>query len=231
MIANDSGHPTDPAVIDDAFTNGHVFLPESTGTFDLLPDNALAAAYPSDYSSAAYWGWRGDLVAMAIPTPNIYVVLWISTVSVPTHFVLAYSADGRLIADPWTGRVGALLGYGGPGAVRKTLLITRLPHPPQPPSQPPAPVEPAPAPTPVPSGSLPVPVEPVPPPPAPPMALYTFVADPMDDLHPPDQVTTLADAIELANEYVANQPAGAVLMVRDETGNQVYQAGGTQLQS
>lgn len=221
MIANDSGHPNDPASIDDVFTNGHVFLREPTGTFDLLPDNALAAVYPADYQSIAYWGWRGDLVAMAIPTPNIYAVLWISTASVPTHFVLAYSADGRLIADPWTGRVGALLGYGGPGAVRKTLLITRLPRPAPPPSPPPASVPPVPP---------PAPVEPVPPPPPPPMALYTFVADPADDLHPPDQVTTLADAIELANEYVANQPAGAVLMVRDDSGNQVYQAGGTQLQ-
>lgn len=229
MIANDSGHPIDPAGIDEAFTNGHVFVREPSGTYDLLPDNALAEVYPPDYQSNAYWGWRGDLVAMAIPTPNIYAVLWISTASVPTHFVLAYSADGRLIADPWTGRVGALLGYGGPGAVRKTLLITRIPHPAPPPS--PAPVTPAPQPAPVPPAPSPAPVEPVPPPPPPPMALYTFVADPVDDLHPPDQVTTLSDAIELANEYVANEPAGAVLMVRDESGTQVYQAGGTQLQS
>lgn len=238
MIANDSGHPVDPAGIDVLFTNARVFVREPSGTFDLLPDNALAELFPSDYQASTYWGWRGDLVAMAIPTPNIYSVLWISTAAVPTHFVLAYSADGRLIADPWTGQVGALAGYGGPGAVRKTLLVTRIPTPPAPPPSPSTAPSPQTTPTPVPTSSpppppnpTPPPIEPVPPPVPPPMALYRFIPNPPDDNHPPDEVTTLADAIELADEYVAGQPAGTVLIVEDGNGSQLYQAGGTALEA
>ena len=118
MIANDSGHPVDPAGLDDLFTAAHIFVRESTGTYDLLPDDALPKAYPGDYTESSFWGWRGDLVASAVPSPNTYAILWISTTAVPTHFVLAYSADGNLIADPWTGRVGSLAGYGGPAAIR-----------------------------------------------------------------------------------------------------------------
>ena len=63
------------------------------------------------------------------------------------------------------------------------------------------------------------------------MALYRFIANPPDDNHPPDEVTTLADAIELADEYVAEQPAGTVLIVEDGNGSQLYQAGGTPLEA
>ncbi|HEV2415531.1 MAG TPA: hypothetical protein VGX27_12035 [Candidatus Dormibacteraeota bacterium] len=223
MIANDSGHPIDPAGMDETFTSGQVFQREPTGTFDLLPDDALARVYPADYRADHYWGWRGDLVAMAVPTPNIYAVLWISTSVVPTHFVLAYSANGTLIADPWTGRVGALAGYGGPGSVHKTILVTRLAPPP------PQPVNPQPASPPPPQPTAPP--EPVPVPSPPPMALYSFVPVPASDLHPADQVTTLADAIEQADDYVATQPAGTVLIVRDANGDPIYQAGGTPLEA
>jgi hypothetical protein len=222
MIATDSGHPVDPGGMDETLTGDRIFLRDPTGTFDLLPDDALAQAYPGDYRADSYWGWRGDLVAMAVPTPNIYAVLWISTASVPTHFVLAYSADGALIADPWTGRVGALAGYGGPGAVRKTLLVTRVEHPAAPPPKPPATPAPPSPPTP--------PPEPVPVPTPPPMTDYSFVAQPPSDLHPPDAVTTLADAIEVANDWIAQQPSGTTLSVRDGGGDEVYLAGSSPLQ-
>lgn len=210
MIANDSGHQVDPASIDDLFTKGRIFLRESTGTYDLLPDNALTQAYPGDYDEHSYWGWRGDLVAAAVPSPSTYAVLWISTQLVPTHFVLAYSADGRQIADPWTGRVGALAGYGGPNSVRKTMLLSRLPRQSAPPVNP-----------------NPPPLELVPPPAPPPMALYSFVPDPPDDLHPADEVTTLADAMQLADDYVADKPAGTTIAVRDSNGGLAYQAAPT----
>jgi len=215
MIANDSGHPTDPAGMDDLFTSAHIFVRDPTGTFDLLPDNALAQAYPGDYQETSYWGWRGDLVSTAVPSPNVYAILWISTAAVPTHFVLAYSADGRLIADPWTGAVGALAGYGGPNAVRKTILLSRLPRP-----APPATPEPPANPTPPPS-------EPVPPPAPPPMAYYSFEPSPPDDMHPADGVTTMSDAIQLANDYVAAKPPGTTIVVCDTNGNRVYVAGAT----
>lgn len=219
MIANDSGHPLDPAGMDELFTGSNLFQRDPTGTFDLLPDNALALAFPSDYEAVAYWGWRGDLVAMAVPTPNIYAVLWISTASVPTHFVLAYSADGALIADPWTGRVGALAGYGGPNAVRKVILVTRLAHPAAPP---PATITPA-SPASTPTSSAPTENVPVPTPP--PMVLYSFQAQPASDTKPPDAVTTLADAIALAEGYLDEQPDGTTVTVTDPDGNHVYVAG------
>jgi hypothetical protein len=212
MIANDSGHQVDPPGMDDLFTAKRTFVRDPTGAFDLLPDNALVQVYAGDYEETSYGGWRADLVGKAVPSPNTYAILWISTSVVPTHFVLAYSADGRLIADPWTGRVGVLAGYGGPGAVRKTMLVSRLPR------QGPAP---APPPNPIPTP------EPVPPPTPPVMDFYAFVPDPPDDLHPADEVTTLADAMQLANDYIANKPMGTVITVCDAGGNQIYQAAAT----
>ncbi len=129
MIALDSGFGVDPASQDDDFTNKHVFVRESTGTYDLLPDNALDLAYPGRFQTSAYSGYRADLIAAAVPSPDTYVALFISTASVPTHFVLAWSADGKYIADPWTGAVGTLAGYGGPAAIHKTILIKKLPDP------------------------------------------------------------------------------------------------------
>ncbi len=202
MIATDSGHPFNPADMDDLFTSKGIFVRESTGTFDLLTDDALARAFPADYSVQSFWGFRGDLVAAAVPTPNVYAVAWISTASVPTHFVLFYSADARYIADPWTGRVGTLAGYGGPAAVKKTVLVTRL-----------APPTPAPPPPPV-----PLPPEPVPPPAPVPMALYSFVTG--DDTHPADQVTTLADAMSLADDWSSSHAAAAIKVL--ENGAVVY---------
>jgi len=215
MIANDSGHHVDPASMDDQFTAAHVFVREPTGTYDLLPDDALPKAYPGEYQASTYWGWRADLVATAVPSPNTYAILWISTASVPTHFVLAYSADGGLIADPWTGRVGTLAGYGGSNAVHKTILVTHVPGG-APPATPVPPASPAPA-----------RAQPIPLPAPPPMAFYSFVPDPPDYTHPLDGVTTMADAMQLANDYVADKPPGTVIAVCDADGNRVYLAAAT----
>ena len=62
------------------------------------------------------------------------------------------------------------------------------------------------------------------------MALYSFVPSPLSDTHPPDDVTTLADAIYLANEYLTGQPDGTTVSVRDSDGNEVYLAGATPFQ-
>ena len=230
MIANDSGHAIDPPGMDEVFTAAQIFVRDPTGTYDLLPDNALAQAFPADYRADPFWGWRGDLVASAVPSPNVYAVLWISTSTVPTHFVLAYSPNGASIADPWTGRVGALAGYGGPNAVRKTILVTRLPPPAARPPTPPAAPPPTPPPAPAPSPS-PTPAEPVPVPSAPPMALYSFQIQPPSAVPPADEVTTLADAIAVAFDYVADQPSGTTVTVRDADGNDVYMAGPTPLEA
>jgi hypothetical protein len=223
MIANDSGHHVDPASMDDQFTAAHIFVREPSGTYDLLTDDALPKAYPGEYEESTYWGWRGDLVATAVPSANTYAILWISTAAVPTHFVLAYSADGKLIADPWTGRIGTLAGYGGSNAVHKTVLVTHVPGG----APPPAPAHP-PSPTPAPPVSAaPPPSQPVPLPDPPPMAFYSFVPDPPDDTHPADEVTTMADAMQLANDYVADKPPGTVIAVCDGVGNRVYLAAAT----
>lgn len=233
MIATDSGHQQNPAEMDQDFTNAGIFMRDSTGTFDLLPDNALVRAFPNDYALVQdVSGYRGDLIAMAVPSPDIYAILWIATASVPTHFVLAYSADGRYIADPWTGQVGTLAGYGGPGAVHKTFLVQHLPH-----------VVPAPVPAPLPAPT------PVPIPTPPPMDFYSFhpviwkpeqpteaerglvpvegigewIPAPNADLHPADQVTTLSDAEAQADNWaLANSEIH--LQVRLSSGELIYTA-------
>ena len=172
MIAHDRGAlGANPASLDELFTAQKVFVRDPTGTFDLLPDNALDRVYPAGFQTAGYAGYRADLIALAVASPDTYAVLWISTPSVPTHFVIAWSKDGRYIADPWTGQVGLLAGYGGPAAIHKTLMIRRLPAaaPPAVVVAPPAvappatpPVNPTPAqPTPVVQPTLP-PATPIP---------------------------------------------------------------------
>lgn len=129
IIAKDCGFDYNPATIDELFTAKQIFVREPTGTYDLLPDNALDLAFPGRFQTNAYGGFRSDLIAQALPTPDTYIILWISTGAVPTHFVIGYNAAGTQIADPWTGAVGSLAGYGGPGAVHKTLTIKSLPAP------------------------------------------------------------------------------------------------------
>jgi hypothetical protein len=203
MIAADSGHPLNPAQLDELLTAKRIFVRDQTGTFDLLPDTALPAAFPGDYSEGTFWGFRADLIAAAVPSLHTYAIGWISTATVPTHFVLFYSPDGRLIADPWTGKVGTLAGYGGPAAIKKTILVTRVPPAPRP------------APTPVP---VPLPPEPIPVPSPVPLAFYSFHVTPPDDLHPADGVMPEADARQLAADYIADKGADVSIEVLDQAG-------------
>lgn len=211
MIATDTGHVLNPAQMDEAFTAAQIFVREPTGTFDLLPDDALAKAFPGRYEVASYAGYRGDLIKAAVPTPDTYAVLYISTAAVPTHFVIASSADGTHIIDPWTGSYGLLSGYGGPAAIHKTTLVKAVtPAPPVPPA-------PVPVPTPPPD---PVPV-PVPPPP-PPIVTYGVLAG--DGFHVP-HLTNLEDAETVAVAY--HNRALVIVNVNDETtGNSVWETTG-----
>lgn len=149
MIATDTGHVLNPAQLDEYFTAAKIFVRDPTGTFDLLPDDALAEAFPGRYAVSSFAGFRGDLIRAAVPSPDAYAVLWISTPSVPTHFVLAAAVDGLSIIDPWTGSYGRLAGYGGPAAVHKTVLVKVLAAVP--------PVAPVPVPTPTPPPQPPAP--------------------------------------------------------------------------
>jgi hypothetical protein len=126
MIAKDVGKAVDPASMDDLFTTNQIFVKEPTGTFDLLPDNALDRAYPGEFTTSSITGFAAAQIATAVASPDTYAVLWISTASVPSHFVIAWNTSATSIADPWTGTTGSLAGYGGPGAVHKTLLVKHL---------------------------------------------------------------------------------------------------------
>lgn len=165
MIATDCGHALNPAQIDELFTAKQIFVRDPTGTYDLLPDDALARAIPGDFEVSSFAGYRGDLIKAAVPSADTYAVLWVSTAAVPTHFVIAASADGRTIADPWTGAFGELASYGGPAAIHKTVLVKHLsPHPVTPPAPVPIPTPPPPVPEPTP----PIAPPDKPPPPVPP---------------------------------------------------------------
>lgn len=159
MIANDSGHSCNPATLDEQFTANHLYM-----NGDLCTDNMLDRLFPGNYQSTAYAGYRGDLISAAVPSSNTYAIGWISTASVPSHFVIFASANGNLIIDPWTGKYGTLAGYGGSAAIKKTVIVknvfkpvpTPLPQPapaPQPPIPPPTP-KPQPPPEPQPDYSL-----------------------------------------------------------------------------
>ncbi len=208
MIATDTGHAYNPATLDELYTSKQIFVREATGTYDLLPDNALALAFPGEFEVTSYAGYRGDLIKSAVPSLDTYVVLYISTTSVPTHFVLAYSADGALIADPWTGKVGSLAGYGGPGAVHKTTLVKHIPKA--------VPVPPAPVPLPTPPPVV------VPPVAVPPVVTYSVVGG--DGFHVP-HLSNLADAQSVAVAY--HNFKLVIVNVNDEsTGNSVFQTTG-----
>ena len=167
MIATDTGHTLDPPSMDAVFDAAHIYVHEPDGTYDLLPNNALALAFPNGYSATHYDGFQAAQIATAVASADTYAILWISTAAVPTHFVIAWTADAKYIADPWYGAVGLLSGYGGPGAVKGTLLVTHLhPAPPPPPPIPPVII---PTPPPVPPPPIPVPDPPPPPIPVPPV--------------------------------------------------------------
>lgn len=161
-----------PRTLNLAYIAARDYSYSSGGDYDLLTDNALAKLWPSRFSVTTVWGYDQARVDAAVRSSDTYVKLWISTASVPTHFVLA--AGGNLIIDPWYGKIGYLSGYGGPKAVRKMIFVKKLP-PVAAPVPAPAP-KPAPVPVPVP---VPTPIptpKPVPTPPAS-VPVYATVAD------------------------------------------------------
>jgi hypothetical protein len=144
-----------PATLDRVLADGHIFQRDAGGDFDLLPGNALDLKWPTRFRTMHFDGYSAATVAAAVNSKAAYAVLWISTPAVPTHFVVAYSADGRLIADPSSGRVASLSAYGGSSAVKAVFVIHKTLPPPKPVVIPPWPKP------------IPVPPLPTPPPPAP----------------------------------------------------------------
>lgn len=165
MVAYDTGKLYNPATLDELFTAKKLFVRESTGTYDLLTDNSLDQAFPAVYKSVHYAGFQAAVIKDAVASKDKYVILFISTATVPSHFVIAYNTTASYIADPWTGKVGTLAGYGGPAAVKKTIVVQKLSPAPAPAPAPvpaPVPVPPAPpAPTPIPPAPAPLPTPPV----------------------------------------------------------------------
>jgi hypothetical protein len=201
-IANDSGHAGDPASIDDALIARQIFIrdPDGSGDYDLLPDNALDLLFSGAYETRHVSGFDAAGIGPAVNSPDTYVILWIATAAVPTHFVIVWSADGTLIADPWTGKVATLAGYGGPGSVHKTTYVKHLPTP--------GPV-PGPSPTPLP---LPTPV-PVP---------HFYVEDDKDVVLLPPQSSL--DVAKVKADELARANPGRTYDVEDDTEKVVYQA-------
>jgi hypothetical protein len=134
MIASDSGHVLNPAQINQVFIAKGVYVTCGGGDVDhdCLVDNALDLAFPGEYQTRHVTGFDAAGIGPAVNSPDTYVILYISTASVPTHFVIAYSPDGLTIADPWTGSIGRLAGYGGAAAIHKTTYVKHLPPPPAP---------------------------------------------------------------------------------------------------
>lgn len=208
MILTDTGHRLNPAALDEALAAKSLFMREPNGTFDLLPSNALDQLFPGEYVTSQVAGFDAAGIARAVPSPDTYTILWISTNSVPTHFVMALSADGAQIADPWTGTAVSLSAYGGRAAVKKTMYVRHVrPRPAPPPPPPPAPASLA--------ESMPVPTEPM-------YDVYSFFTGTAD--HPEDQVTTEADAITQAEDWSSENGSAAIKVFRGdvETGIVVF---------
>jgi len=227
-IARLAGIDTDPARLDQAFVGAvgpSIFQKDPTGTSDFLPDNSLARLMPDRFEwRGSFRGLRSDLIDKALPSPDVYSELHISTHSVPTHRVYVWSGkNGNYrIDDPWgrpnakTSVVHALADYGGAAAVTKTILTRfKTPalkpafHAVRQPANPPAPIPPDP----------PIPDETE--------QLYRFVlreGDTSDEPLPPDETTFLSCAETAANDWVADKPRGTVLRVLDADGKRVHQA-------
>ncbi len=207
MVATWAGWTINPAQIDEAMVaHGGIFQRDPTGTYDYLPDNALALLWPDRFTWMGSWGGlRSDLIAAALPTPDQYVMLYIHSAAVPMHFVPVVGGNPAnwTIEDSWDDVVKSLNGSYGAGSISKTIIVRALAPAAKPPDPPVPAVPPVVAP--------PLPVVIVPPEP---MALYSFRPDPPDDLHPIDQVTTLADAKSLAESYASAHPQSSIEVVQ-----------------
>lgn len=205
MILIDTGHNLNPAQLSAAYVaHGGIFVSCGGGDpdHDCLPDNALDILFPGEYQTHSVAGFDAAGIKAAVDSSDTYTILFISTPSVPTHFVIAYSDTAAYLADPWIGKVDTLAGYGGPAAVHKTTYVRHLTPPPVPP--------PPPAPTPSPT--------PTPPPPAP-----TWVVENDQDVVVGPLYTALVDATAAADKLAAAAP-GKKFVVEDDSGAEVYTA-------
>lgn len=198
-----SGHTTNPAQLDELFTAAKIFQRDPTGTFDFLPDDALAKLWPARFKwLGSYSGYRADIIAKVLPTKDQYAAVALVASGGRSHFAPIVSAG--VIGDPWVGTDVNLGAYTNSGwSVIRTIVVQALPTPPIP--KPPAPT---PLPTPVPQ-----PIEP--------MAFYSFHPTPPDDLHPADGVMALSVARTLADDYLA-WVHGVEIDVQDVNGAVVY---------
>ncbi|MFI4977549.1 MAG: hypothetical protein ACHQC8_02560 [Solirubrobacterales bacterium] len=185
MIAWNTGHQLNPAQLDDLYVAKGLFGSSGGGDFTLVDRDALARAFEGEYTEWYVAGYDEAAVVAAVADPNTYVKFWIvnPAIGVPTHFVIAGDGSGstRRLADPWTGGVSSLQGYGGTAAVAGMIFVRH--HPLAPPLPAPTPTPPIPAPAPVPE------------------ELYSFYT--ADDTHPPDGAMTRATAFQLADEWYA----------------------------
>ncbi len=196
-----------PAEIDEAmFAHGGIFQRDPTGTFDYLPDDALARLWPERFAWVGSWaGMRSDLIAAALPTPDKYAMLCIHSAAVPMHFVpvVGGGAKNWKINDPWDNVVKYLNGSYGASSISKTIVVRAL----NPAARPPDPMVPKER------ADIAARVSVVAVPPEP-MALDSFRPEPPDDLHPIDQVTTLAGAKGLADAYALTHPQSSIDVVQ-----------------
>ncbi len=207
MVATWAGWPINPAQIDEAMVaHGGIFQRDPTGTFDYLPDNALALLWPDRFAWVGSWGGlRSDLIAAALPSPDQYVMLYIHSAAVPMHFVpvVGGSPANWTIDDSWDDVVKYLNNSYGSGSISKTIIVRALKPIPKPP-------DPAVLPPPV----LVAPSAPVVFVPPEPMALYSFRPEPPDDLHPIDHVTILSDAKSQADTYASTHPQSSIDVIQ-----------------
>jgi len=132
MIATFAGYPITPPKLNDAFVLKKIFTQDPTGTYDFLPDNALALLWPTRFAHVgSYAGLRNDLISAALPTPNLYAEAHIHSATVPTHrvWIIGGINGDWTILDPWDKRVKKLSAYGGPSAISKTIITKELPQP------------------------------------------------------------------------------------------------------
>ncbi len=144
-VATWAGYPITPPQLDEAFiAHGGIFRQDPTGTFDFLPDDALALLWPSRFALLSVTaGLASAVIAAALPTPDRYAVLGLAASGGRTHFSPVV-ALGVKIGDTWTGLTTLLTAYTGAGwSVTKTAVIRALPKPVPPPPTP----TPPPAPT------------------------------------------------------------------------------------
>jgi hypothetical protein len=131
MVAVACGLNYPPATLDELFTKLKIFVKDPTGTFDMLPSDALDRAFPGKFKSVRYAGFRGDLILAARKSKDTFAAVQVVGYSplwgmvIKTHFVLMAGA-GPSIADPEGGVVRLLSAYGGPGAVQETIIIKHL---------------------------------------------------------------------------------------------------------